>query len=554
MLHLSDDDLTLLAERLTQERVPEPDPAFDPATAEPPPPAGDPVEYVDWNPDYNDTQERAAYDSTSTILLVGEKGSGKTFCGLSILVQHCYDNENALAVIVATTLSQAGHGALYELESVVLPKFAYGNPYPPWNLDGSVNPDGEAGLRRDGGIGLEYTDTKPDPISKDRYLYIKNRFGSWSMVLIKSILFPQHVKPRFTGITPSFIYVEEITETTAHDYFTYLSMQLGRRQRVKGPQQYVASCNPKGPSHWVYETFHVDKAIENDTEHPAPGFAVYHIPLHENLLWINPEYRTLLDQRLRDPIDRMRLIDGIWIDQPSGEAIFKDVWMENIHVAGEETGSGCIIPVTTSPVVLGWDPGPANFSVHFLQPLFTADGVLWTVFDEVNLVGMRWRYREVVKRVMSRMDYWEAKAGIEAWNHVIDEAAFNQRNSRGSFDSTEIMEHADSRIVLHGCPKGNDSVPARVREVRELLLDDMILVSSICRGTKKMFLYLESEPAKEGKYDPNLGFIPRRSPFIHPFDSLSYPIHYYKVHPAARYWRTSRSVKITPEIYRAGAR
>lgn len=541
----TDEEIALL----TEQQVP-PDPPFDPANAEPPPPNGEPTGDVEWNLDLGDAQSRAYKDPTTVVLLVGEKGSGKSFLGLCTLVQHCYDNDNALAVIISTTISLAGHGALYELENFVLPTFRDGNRHPLYHLDGTNNP--LAGKLKDGGIGLKYTQARPDPISKDRYLYIQNRFGGWSMVLIKSILYPSQVQPRFTGITPSFIYVDEITETTGDEYFTFLSIQLGRRQGPTGPHQFVASCNPKGPSHWVYKTFHVDEALANDTEHPAPGFAVYHIPLDENLEWISLEYRRMLEQRLRDPIQRLRLIDGQWIDQPSGDAIFKDIFIEEIHVVGDVLGRGSIVPQPEHPCVLGWDPGPANFSVHFLQPLPCAEGLLWTVFDEVNLVGMRMSYDLVVKRVLRRMDYWENMAGIGGWNHVIDEAAFKHRNNRGSYDAKDIQDLAKGRILLRGCPKGNESVPTRVREIRDLLMADLILISKHCHGTVAMFQHLESETPKEGKYDPNEGFNPKRSMHIHPFDSVSYPVHFHRNHPAARYWATTQRIEIKPELYRAG--
>ena len=538
----------MLAEKMAPPDPPEP--PFDPARADPPPPRVDPLPDIDWTPDLGDSQARACYDPTGVVLLVGEKGSGKTNVGLTMLVQHCYDNDNALAVIIATTISLATRGPLYELENFVLPKFRDGNRYPPCNLDGTPNP--MAGRLKDGGMGLSYTATKTDNISKDRYIYIRNRFGGTSTVLIMSILYPSHVQPRFTGITPSFIYVEEITQTVSDEYFTFLSIQLGRRQGVQGPQQFVASCNPKGPSHWVYKAFHVEKALANDTEHPEPGFAVYRIPLEENLQWVPLEYRRMLEQRLRDPIDRLRLIDGLWIDQPSGDAIFKDIWSEELHTIGDVLGRGCIIPQKEFPCVVGWDPGSANFSVHFMQPLNVQEGVLWTVFDEVNLVGMRMPYEHVVKRVLLRMDYWARIAGIAGWNHVIDDAAFTHRTSRGSYDAKDIQDLSNGRILLRGCPKGNESVPTRVREVRDLLMEDLLLVSKHCRGTTEMFKYLESIPAKEAKYDPNVGFMPKRSPHIHSFDSLSYVIHFSRYSPSARYWKTTETVAIKPQFYRAG--
>ena len=84
---------------------------------------------------------------------------------------------------------------------------------------------------------------------------MRNRYGGWSKLLLMSIMYSSQVEGRVKGPAPSGVYIDEITNCDGLEYYTYPAAQLGRRRNIAGPQQFCASYNPKGPSHWVYKLF-----------------------------------------------------------------------------------------------------------------------------------------------------------------------------------------------------------------------------------------------------------------------------------------------------------
>ena len=67
-----------------------------------------------------------------------------------------------------------------------------------------------------------------------------------------------------------------------------------------------------------------------------------------------------------------------------------------------------------------------------------------------------------------------------------------------------------------GCPKGQGSVEARVRLLSGKLFQDEFYVSAQCPNALDMLMKLEAD-----KKDPTK---PKRSRYIHKFDSVTYPI------------------------------
>jgi len=247
--------------------------------------------------------------------------SGKTWGALNALVRHCYEEKDALALIIAVNIRSGKEGTIYDLERVL-------DTWRNGNLD-------REGNRIDSGMGenFEFTQPKLDPQTKDRHLFIGNRHGGWSKVVLMSIPYAEVVEARIRSLSPSFVFMEEITLMSSEDYFTYVASQLGRRPGIIGPQQFYAACNPEGPSHWVYKRFW-DKCIDEKTGKRSPKYSVYHVPIMENLGHLPPNYLDSLDEILKDPIVRARLLRGEWIDRPSGEAIFRPYYKENFHRRG----------------------------------------------------------------------------------------------------------------------------------------------------------------------------------------------------------------------------
>lgn len=106
-------------------------------------------------PDLNTTQKKIFDDSAGFILGYGEKGSGKTIGFAHKLTRHLYEEENALVLIIAPSIRTGSEGIWHDLDTLVLPLW-------------------------EEGIGLEYTEAKLDPNTKDRHRWIRNRFGGWT--------------------------------------------------------------------------------------------------------------------------------------------------------------------------------------------------------------------------------------------------------------------------------------------------------------------------------------------------------------------------------------
>jgi len=454
-----------------------------------------PVEVVspEWHPDLNETQQKIFDDSSRFILGYGEKGSGKTIAFGHKVIRHAYENDNALVMILSPSIRTGAEGIWHDLETLVIPSWVEG-------------------------IGLESSHAKLDPNTKDRHRWIGNRQGGWSKLLLISIPYAAAVETRIKGPAPSMIYVDELTQCDGKEYFTYPAAQLGRRRGIEGPQQYCASCNPEGPSHWVYKTFFEDCYEEDGTR--DNDFTVYHVPVTENIKRLPDGYVENLHRILRtDPVEKRRLIDGEWVDRPTGESLFKDYFVPENHIKGDPLKGTGLLPVKGFPITVGYDLGQVYSSISFMQMIPTQDKMLWIVFDEMDYLGERHLYKRLAQEVCRRMDYWNKKADFEfRYEHISDSSAINQWHpgGEGSYDSWDFERFSAGRIKMIGCPKGKGSVEARIRLLQTKLFNDEVYVSALCRFTIDMLQQLESD-----RKDPSR---PRRSKYIHKFDAVTYPM------------------------------
>ena len=81
-----------------------------------------------WMPSLSVTQRKIFDDGSNYILAYGERGSGKTYSlGGHKLVRHCYENFNALALIIVGVRSQATMGGVWhKLQVEILPEWVDG--------------------------------------------------------------------------------------------------------------------------------------------------------------------------------------------------------------------------------------------------------------------------------------------------------------------------------------------------------------------------------------------------------------------------------------------
>lgn len=503
---------------------------FDGPWDAPPPSSVKPTTIHDgWQPDMN-TVQREVFDSPAKFTLAyGPRASGKTFGCLHALVRHAYETRKALAIIITLAIRVGKKGVLYDLQDSVLPAWAEGNKYPEWQ-DGLPHP--KAGQLMDNGLNLQYAEARQDADTKDLILWIRNRFDEWSQVMIISIPYAAAVKPRMKGMSPSFIYLEEVTDCPSEEYFVDTAAQLNRR-REAGLQQWYGSCNPSGPSSWTYKTFWTN-CIDEKTGERDPGFNVIHVPVTENIHRLPAEHVKHLEQVYKDPIERRRMIDGEWIDRPSGDAIFRPYFAEDIHVVGSVLKGIKFKPVKGCPIIVGIDPGAVNCSLHFLQRLFIVKEAkfYWFVVDELNFVGTYTPYHIVVPKVLKRMDALNELGGCQfKYFFVAPDDAFNQVNTSGTYDATVIEKLGNKRIKLHACPRGKGSVVERVSMLTDLFLDDSIRISANCSKTLQMLRSMVSKKAKPGEHDSTIGLQPVKSVHLHSFDSLSYPLYYFALMP-----------------------
>ena len=473
-----------------------------------------------WLPSLTKTQRLIFDDPSNYILAYGERGSGKTYSlGGHKLVRHCYENFNALALIIVGVRSQATMGGVWhKLQVEILPEWV-------------------------DGINLVHTDEKQDT-QKNLFIDITNRFGGSSRVCLISVPYGSFIKDRIKGFEPSLIFVDELTNLDTDDYFNAVVQQLGRRQGIHGPQQYLAACNPDGPSHWVYKRFFEDPYNKDGVWNT--DYAVYHVKIEDNIDNLPAGYYDRIQEAVKsDPIEEARMVRGEWIDRPAGNAIFGPYFNKSLHVRGDaKTG---IVPNVNYPIIVGWDPGSVNNACIFMQALPGADRTIWTVFDELVTINKKLPYTTLVPLLMRKMAYWNRKCDHDfTFNHVSDNSAFNQfRAKTGSYDVKDIEEISRSKaetfklrpIKMRAAPKFNGSVESRVRLTIAKLQSEQFLVSAQCTSICKMFQNLISE--KQGKtYDPNISYKPKRSVYVHPFDAMSYVFLHYD----------SMSLGPTPEV------
>jgi len=472
-----------------------------------------------WRPDFSPTQQKVFDSAKPFILAYGNRGGGKSYIFGHKLVRHCYENQNALAVIIVGVRSQATEGGIWDkLEIEILP------------------------LWKDN-IGLEYTDVKLNE-QRYRYRYIQNMHGGWSRIVLISMPWGVQVTGRIRGFEPSIVFVDELTTLEDPAYFNAVVQQIGRRPGISGAQQYMAACNPDGPRHWVYKRFFeipfeeakdIDGKVISKEGEWDDRYDVFHLQMEENKMHLNPSYyQSVLEATRSDPVEYKRMVEGEWVDRPTGEALFIDHYLPQIHVRGDKHSR--IMPSVKFPVIIGYDLGAVNHGISFLQAIPVKDkGVVWVLFDEMVYTGRKIQLRVLVRELMRRMDFWNRQMNHTfKYIHVSDNSAFNQyNNATGSYEHLEVQRISSDvsksfknldMIRMSAAPKFAGSREARVRLMISLLQEERFVVSFACTKHRQMFLNLQSEKAKKGAYDPGAGFRPKRSIHVHCFDSCTYPL------------------------------
>lgn len=477
-----------------------------------------------WHPDLNPTQKKAFDCNARFLLMWGPKGGAKSFCGGSKLVKHCYENKNALALILVRTQNMAKKGGAWDI------------------LTNEVVPHWKNGM------GIEFSDIKTDQ-QHYQYIWVENQFGSWSMIAVMSCPHAHQLRERVRGMTPSMVFVDELTSCPSVEYFRSVAAQVFRRPFVTGPQQYIAACNPEGPSHWVHKEW-FENPFDEETGLWDDDFVEMFFPKEENKHRMQEGYFAALKKIYKhDPIESARMEEGQWVDRPAGDALFADIYTPMIHVRPLDDRQQphpreWLMPDPDHVMIIGLDPGSVYNAFIFQQYLLIDDKMKWLVFDEIVTVRKRISYPDFIPIVMRRIRWWRDLVKSEmkqVW--ISDASAFNQyRAAQGSFDSMEMEKiYSASRakyqleeIKIKSCPAFNGSRVARTRLGQQILGEDSIVVSSRCGAIHRMFLNLAGHKPKDGEsIDPEKLLTPIRSDHLHPWDALSYPWLMASLNPTA---------------------
>lgn len=487
-----------------------------------------------WKPDLNPTQQLIFDDPAENILGHGPKFTGKSIGFLHKMVRHCYENDNTLAFLISPSARTGAAGVGYDLTNLILPAWRDGNRDKEGNLI-------------DEGLGIQFTEWRQDPQTKDHHLWIETANGAWSLVLMISIPYAKFVAKRIKGPAPSFVYVDELTDCEGREYYTYTKAQVGRRRGIKGPQQWCASCNPKDPENWVYKLFWEECVVDSggrvwpdDSEKPGiqrhKSFSVYRVPFSENERWLQGDYLEQLKVNLKsDAILYQRLIDGKWLAYPSGDALFKQHYSDANHLRGDKDPliMRGLVPLKGYPIVVGYDLGKVHSGIVIMQCFETSIGPLWVIFDELCYYGERIPYYRVTTSLLAKLAYWNRRMEYHfEHKHISDDSAFNQFNaSKGSTDVRDIEQYSKQIIELNpslyegikpirltACPKSPGSVEDRVNITMDTLMEQRLVVSVFCPWVRRMFLHLEHEDGAPLQ--------PKRGRYVHTFDGMSYPFLY----------------------------
>jgi hypothetical protein len=491
----------------------------------PPPPPKKPRKTSDdggWSPMLGPEQQEIFDSPAKFILADGEKGSGKTHSLGHKLVRHAYENANALCLIGVRVRSMATKGGVWDkLVNQILPT---------WR-DGNRDPDGNL---LDDGMGLEYTDVKYDS-QHNEYLWIGNRHGGWSLVVLISCPHATQLRDRMRGFEPSFVLWDELTSCDSREYLNAVAIQVGRRPGIEGPQQYTAACNPDSPKHWVHQVWMVE-AYDEKADRWDPDYHRVHVPVSSNRHNLPKGYIEGLEKLYKhDPVEAARMLRGEWVDRPSGTSIFKDVWIAMRYVKPALDSPEWILPTVGYPIIIGMDPGAVYNAFVMLQRLPIEQRMKWVAFDEVVINRRRIKYEVLMPVVLRRLAWWQQQVGGRFQNvWISDNSAFNQfKAGSGSFDVTELEAAGNAvvdalslpRIEVRPAPKFAGSVPLRTRLLMDAISAGDFWVSAGCTKIQAMLNLLESKEQKPGEaFDPDLALTPVRSDHLHVFDALTYPI------------------------------
>jgi hypothetical protein len=239
-------------------------------------------------PPLNSPQRKIFDDRSKYVLACGGNGSGKTYVMLHKLVRHCVDN-SATAIIISQGGVKEGEalaGIWEMLKKEILPawekliNFHWGDGW--WE-----------GFRWEGEKKVK---------GLNRCLDIERSDGENSRIYLATPSSRRSIGDMLNGYAPDLILVDKLTNFKNSDVFTKAIPSV----------QYLATCTPKSPRHWVYKIFIERHGVDGKDSN---NFSVHQLKIEDNKANLpNGFYENLLESLNFDPIEKARHLQGKWID------------------------------------------------------------------------------------------------------------------------------------------------------------------------------------------------------------------------------------------------
>lgn len=449
------------------------------------------------------------------ILASGPRLSGKTLGVLHALADHAWNTANANIAIVSITQS-AGYdsGVWTDLVETILPEWIAAD------------------------FGFEWV--RPPSIqhvSKKPYCTIRNKFGGISKFQLESLKNEQEVEMRFKSKRYSCMFINELSNFKRRKTLDTWSECLRMVNLPYKDHVLIADTNPadEGTKSWIYKLWFElpnipAKELKPDERALQPMLQCVNFTIPDNS-FVGDDRITALKAVLsnnRDLYDRYVL--GKWVTA-SLDALFVDVFREEVHVVPEPTSFDIMIPEEACfELYTGWDLGVVNSAAVILEKFRKSESdegaPSFKALDELVVVGEDFSMGDFVREFVEKMRFWEKLIGAAKlrWFHYSDRSAFDMKEPEtGRYHHQIVFDECPEdtpggRIQLIAAPRGPQSVQMRIDLFRKLLWEERMYLSR--DRTPKAVEMIQS--IKRGK--STLAPIERGSPHKHVFDALTYPI------------------------------
>lgn len=453
-----------------------------------------------WCPSLSKKQVEVWNDTRRHLLLSGPRLCGKSIVAVHKVIKHCWLTPNARAGIFVKSTKVGISGVWSDLIDYAIPLW--------------IEELGEQGFRVIEGPAIR-GDTR------QRFIKIANVHGGESEITLNSLHHGESVVEKMKGTRWSALFFDEIDVYDTPEVFEISVLQLRSIGLAYNKHLWIGTCNPheEGQDHWLYKKWWVDPYDEKLDAKDRATFGLYEFNLLDNIFLKEEEISRLKSTYANDPDSFKRFVEGKWVADLR-TCIFAGAFMPLQHVKGSIDDGTIILPTDRcTEIITGWDLGNRNHSVTFMEHVVHGAGDYYAILDEVCHINEDISIETMTLEVVAKMRELEALFGkklkFKSWS---DKNAFDYRSSVDARDHILVHTYSKGEIELIGCPKGPNSVPARIALTRQLLIQKRLYISAHCLGTVEMFKKLSKGKTKGDHIRRD------KAGHIHRFDSLSYAL------------------------------